>query len=152
MTDLATTSLSGIAGDTGGKLVGILPRPASDPCFRPRIIDGDHEYTLRQVRNEVAHCLIELRRHGLKQGDRVLALLDHDPQAAFFLAAASSLGLRLMMPYGLHTAALPEWLSIVASACSPLPGAVSGVKAADGISKTTRLGDQLQQDQSVVCR
>lgn len=115
MTDLATMDLSDTA-ETGGKLVSILLRPDNDLDGPIRIIDGNRRYTLRQVRNEVARCLTDLRRHGLKQGDRVLALLDHDPQAAFFLAAASSLGLRLMMPYGLQTAALSEWLSIVASA------------------------------------
>jgi acyl-CoA synthetase (AMP-forming)/AMP-acid ligase II len=100
----------------GGKLVSILLGPHPDPDGLIRIVDGEREYTLRQVRNEVAGSLSELRRHGLKPGDRVLALLDHDPQAAFFLAAASALGLHLMMPYGLQTAALPEWRSIVTSA------------------------------------
>ena len=116
MTELATTGLPGTAGNTGRKLVSILLRPEDAADSLTRIIDGNRSYTLRQVRNEVARCLTELRRHGLHQGDRVLALLDHDPQAAFFLAAASALGLRLMMPYGLQTAALPEWLSIAASA------------------------------------
>lgn len=116
MTDLAAIGQPDIAGAAGGKLAGILLRSAGDVAGLARIIDGNRQYTMRQVRNEVAQCQAELRRHGLRQGERVLALLDHDPQAAFFLAAASSLGLRLMMPYGLHTAALPEWLSIVASA------------------------------------
>lgn len=95
------------------KLVGILLRPDSGPGDRIRIVSATGEYTLRQIRNEVARCAKELQRHGLRSGDRVLALLDHDPQAVFFFAAASALGLRLMMPYGLDTAAAPEWLSIM---------------------------------------
>src|SRR6478736_5902635 len=87
--------------DTDGKLVGIVLGLEHD-SGRTWIVDGDGGYTSRQLRNEVARCLAELRRSGLKRGDRVLALLDHDPQAAFFLAAASALGLRLMMPYGLQ--------------------------------------------------
>ena len=114
MTDLATTSLPRTSSDTGAKLTDLLLRPADDTV--PLILDGDRRYTLRQVRNEVARCRKELLRHGLTRGDRVLALLDHDPYGAFFLAAASALGLRLMMPYGLHTAALPEWVSIVTNA------------------------------------
>lgn len=105
--------------EPGGKLVGILleaDRDPGDPEDRARIVDGDRTYTLAQVRDEAARCLADLRDQGLQPGDRVLALLDHDPQAAFFLAAASALGLRLMMPYGLQTAALPEWLSIADSA------------------------------------
>jgi acyl-CoA synthetase (AMP-forming)/AMP-acid ligase II len=98
---------------TDEKLVGILLRPDSGPGDRIRIVDATSEYTLRQMRNEVARCVTELRCHGLRSGARVLALLDHDPQAAFFYAAASALGLRLMMPYGLDTAAVPEWLSIM---------------------------------------
>jgi acyl-CoA synthetase (AMP-forming)/AMP-acid ligase II len=95
------------------KLVGILLRPDSGPDDRIRIVDAAGGYTLRQIRNEVARCADELRRHGLRSGARVLALLDHDPQAVFFYGAASALGLRLMMPYGLETAAVPEWLSII---------------------------------------
>jgi acyl-CoA synthetase (AMP-forming)/AMP-acid ligase II len=95
------------------KLVGILLRPDSGPDDRVRIVAATGEYTLRQIRNEVARCVAELRRHGLGSGARVLALLDHDPQAVFFYGAASALGLRLMMPYGLDTAAVPEWLSIM---------------------------------------
>lgn len=99
---------------TGEKLVGILSRPVSGLDDRIRVVDTrGGEYTLRQIRNEVARCVSELRRQGLGNGARVLALLDHDPQAFFFFAAASALGLRLMMPYGLDTAAVSEWLRLI---------------------------------------
>jgi acyl-CoA synthetase (AMP-forming)/AMP-acid ligase II len=103
------------ASAVGEKLVGILLLPESGSDDRIRVIDarGD-EYTLRQIRNEVARCATELRRQGLGSGTRVLALLDHDPQAFFFFGAASAMGLRLMMPYGLDTAAVPEWLRLIA--------------------------------------
>jgi acyl-CoA synthetase (AMP-forming)/AMP-acid ligase II len=98
-----------------GKLVEIALAPDSDADL-VCMIAGPRTLTRRQVRNEVARSLGELRSRGLGPGDRVLALLDHGPDAVFFLAAASALGLRLMMPYGLQAAALPEWLSITESA------------------------------------
>jgi acyl-CoA synthetase (AMP-forming)/AMP-acid ligase II len=98
-----------------GKLVGIALAPGGD-AERPCMVEGTRVFTRRQVRNEVARCLTDLRGHGLDTGDHVLALLDHGPAAVFFLAAASALGLRLMMPYGLQATALPEWLSIVENA------------------------------------
>jgi acyl-CoA synthetase (AMP-forming)/AMP-acid ligase II len=97
----------------GGKLVSLLLGSEDGGDGPTRIIAADRRYTLRQVRNEVARVQADLRRAGLGSGDRVLVLLDHDPHAAFLLAAASALGLRLMMPYGLEAAALPEWLAIV---------------------------------------
>ncbi|EIV93555.1 class I adenylate-forming enzyme family protein [Frankia sp. QA3] len=98
-----------------GKLVSIVLAQGAD-TESPCMVAGTRVFTRRQVRNEVARCLMDLRSNGLGQGDRVLALLDHGPEAVFFLAAASALGLHLMMPYGLQAAALPEWLSIAENA------------------------------------
>jgi acyl-coenzyme A synthetase/AMP-(fatty) acid ligase len=102
-------------GNAATKLVHLALAPAAD-ADRVCIVADGRSLTRRQVRNEVARCLGELRARGLVRGDRVLALLDHGPEAVYFLAAASALGLRLLMPYGLQAAALPEWLSIAASA------------------------------------
>lgn len=104
-----------MTGYGDSKLIHLLLAPRVD-ADRVSIIAGGRSVTRRQVRNEAARCLTELRDRGLKRGDRVLALLDHGPEAVYFLAAASALGIRLLMPYGLQSAALPEWLSIVASA------------------------------------
>lgn len=98
-----------------GKLVGLVLSPQAD-AERVCIVAGARTVTRRQVRNEVARCIERLGERGIGRGDRVLALLDHGPEAVYFLAAASALGLQLMMPYGLQSAALPEWLSIAASA------------------------------------
>jgi acyl-CoA synthetase (AMP-forming)/AMP-acid ligase II len=96
------------------KLVDIA-LAGTDP-ERVCLVSGTRRLTRRDVRNEVARCRLDLLQAGLRPGDRVLALLDHGPDAVFFIAAASALGLHLMMPYGLQAAALPEWLSIAASA------------------------------------
>jgi acyl-CoA synthetase (AMP-forming)/AMP-acid ligase II len=79
-------------------------------------IDGPRRYTRAQVRAAVAHRAAQLREYGIGQGESVLALVDHDPHGVFFLAAASALGLRVLMPYNLQTAALAEWRNIAASA------------------------------------
>ncbi|WUH94335.1 fatty acid--CoA ligase family protein [Streptomyces sp. NBC_00433] len=99
------------------KLVGLALSPDAE-ADRVCMVAGTRSLTRRQVRNEVARTQADLLERGLAPGRRVLALLDHGPEAVFFLAAASSLGLRLMMPYGLQAAALPEWLS-VADAAKP---------------------------------
>jgi acyl-coenzyme A synthetase/AMP-(fatty) acid ligase len=97
------------------KLIDIALSPGTD-ADRTWMVAGERLITRRQVHDAVARTLTQLRERGFTKGDRVLALLDHGPEAVFFLAAASALGLRLMMPYGLQSAALPEWLSIVRSA------------------------------------
>ncbi|HYT25450.1 MAG TPA: AMP-binding protein [Actinomycetota bacterium] len=97
------------------KLADIAAAQGTDPD-RVCMVAAGRSFTRRQVRNEVARCRAELLERGVAPGERVLALLDHGPDAAFFLAAASALGLHLLMPYGLQAAALPEWLSIMDSA------------------------------------
>lgn len=97
------------------KLARIALAPGADPD-RVCMVAGSRSLTRRQVRAEVARCRRTLLDRGIRPGQRVLALLDHGPEAVFFLAAASALGLHLLMPYGLQAAALPEWLSIAGSA------------------------------------
>ena len=97
------------------KLVGLALSPDAE-ADRVCMVAGDRSLTRRQVRAEVARTRAALLERGLTPGRRVLALLDHGPEAVFFLAAASSLGLHLLMPYGLQAAALPEWLSIADAA------------------------------------
>ncbi|MFJ6915992.1 class I adenylate-forming enzyme family protein [Streptomyces sp. NPDC101133] len=63
-----------------------------------------------------AHLARTLREAGLGPGRSVLALLDHDPAGLCFLAAASALGLRVLMPYNLRQAALSEWTGIATAA------------------------------------
>ncbi|HEY6796944.1 MAG TPA: fatty acid--CoA ligase family protein [Kineosporiaceae bacterium] len=115
MTLPATTS-SPPALDEPAKLIDIVSMRAPDDDRRVRLVDGEHSWTARQLRNEVARCVVDLQAHGVRPGERLLAVLDHDVHAAVVLAAASALGLHLIMPYGLHSAALPEWLAIVRTA------------------------------------
>ncbi|MDQ1047526.1 class I adenylate-forming enzyme family protein [Streptomyces sp. V4I2] len=81
-----------------------------------RLVESGRTYTRRQLADAVGRCVAWLREQGVATGDRVLALLDHDARGLVFLAAASALGLRVMMPYNLSAVALPEWRSIVVDA------------------------------------
>ena len=90
----------------------LRPGADSDVCVEA----GDQRYTRREIRALVAGTGAWLRGEGLAGGDRVLALLDHDIRGVAFLAAASALGLRVMMPYNLGSAAVQEWAGIVTAA------------------------------------
>lgn len=81
-----------------------------------RLAGPGRTYTRQQLADTAGRCAAQLLRHGLAPGDRVLALLDHDARGIAFLAAAGALGLRVLMPYNLRAAALPEWRTIVADA------------------------------------
>ncbi|MGG7569584.1 class I adenylate-forming enzyme family protein [Streptomyces sirii] len=115
------------------KLVDLLlgPGPASGTgaggAFR--LTEPGRTYTRQQLADTAGRCARQLRRHGLARGDRVLALLDHDARGIAFLAAAGALGLRVLMPYNLRAAALPEWRTIVADA---RPDAVVHLQRDDG--------------------
>lgn len=75
-----------------------------------------HEiWTRADAAASVAHFVTRLREAGVKPGDRALAILQHDHHAICLIAAASALGLKLVMPYNLQSAALGEWLGIVQS-------------------------------------
>lgn len=101
-------------GDRPATLLSMLVN--GDLAGGVRLIDGDCRYTRAEAVAAVAGHVDRLRRHGVERGQRVLALFDHDLDGVFFLAAASALGLRLLMPYNLRAAALAEWRSIVRSA------------------------------------
>jgi acyl-CoA synthetase (AMP-forming)/AMP-acid ligase II len=117
-----------------GKLAGLL-QPGQLPGQRFCIIEPGGTYTGTQAAQEVARCVRLLRESGLSQGDRVLAIIDHDAWGIFFMAAASAFGLRLLMPYNLQAAALPEWRAIASHA---MPDAIvylrGGAAAASPLS------------------
>ncbi|MFD9129395.1 AMP-binding protein [Kitasatospora sp. NPDC059571] len=125
ITEERTPPAPGPARDAD-KLVSMLVRPGADPGGPPCIVAGGRTWTRGQVRAEVARTAERLRAAGVTGGSRVLALLDHDPAGVFFLAAASALGLRVLMPYNLQAAAVPEWRTIVTTA---RPDAVVHLKA-----------------------
>jgi len=98
------------------KLVSLLLQPVADAAHRPAIICPRGSYSRQEVVAATARVVTQLRDAGVRRGQRVLAILDHDERALFFLSAASALGLRLLMPYNLQDAALREWVNIVETA------------------------------------
>ncbi len=98
------------------KLISMLLHPGQGGGDRICMIDGDRSFTRAQAAAAVGRLIEDLREQGVAPGQRVLAVLDHDPQGVFFLAAASALGLHLLMPYNLQAAALSEWLNIARTA------------------------------------
>jgi acyl-CoA synthetase (AMP-forming)/AMP-acid ligase II len=119
------TSTSAVAGaDPGGG--------------RARVFADGRAWSRSELTAWTAHLERTLRAAGLGPGGSVLALLDHDPAGLCFLAAASALGLRVLMPYNLHRAALPEWTAIAAAA---RPDAVVHLRAdAAGTEELRALG------------
>ena len=116
--------------------------PAGDHG-RVCIEQGGRTWTRADVRREVSALVVDLHAAGVRPGQSVLALLDHDARGVFLLAAASAIGLRVLVPYNLQAAAVPEWRNLVATA---RPDAVVDVRR-DGNS-----GEQLRADGVPVVR
>lgn len=98
------------------KLISMLLHPGCGDDSRGVVQDNGRTYTRAQLVSAVGWMIDRLAEHGLKPGHRVMALLDHDLRGLLFLAAASASGLRVLMPYNLSSAAVPEWLNIAATA------------------------------------
>ncbi|EFC82560.1 AMP-binding protein [Parafrankia sp. EUN1f] len=98
------------------KLVSLLDRGSRPGVVGACVQHAGAIHTAGQVRAAVARRARRLLDHGVAAGDRVLLVCDHDLDAVVTLAAASALGLRVLMPYNLAAAAVPEWRSIATAA------------------------------------
>ncbi|NRR31897.1 long-chain fatty acid--CoA ligase [Oxalobacteraceae bacterium] len=72
-------------------------------------------YTHAQLRGAVARMIRALANAGVRPGHKVVLIPEHDAQAVVFLAAASAIGIQIVMPYNLQDAATAEWASIIAT-------------------------------------
>lgn len=100
----------------GPAVTGPATTSDSDDGGRVCIEQAGRTWMRADVRREVAALVAGLRTAGVRPGHSVLALLEHDARGVFLLAAADALGLRLLLPYNLQAAALPEWRTLVAAA------------------------------------
>ncbi|WP_423391434.1 class I adenylate-forming enzyme family protein [Burkholderia sp. LMG 21824] len=66
-------------------------------------------YASDDLRGAVALTIRRWQGAGIASGQRILLIADHDEQALFALAAASALGLQVVMPYNLADTAVQEW-------------------------------------------
>ncbi|MFI5782451.1 class I adenylate-forming enzyme family protein [Nocardia sp. NPDC051570] len=96
------------------KLVSMLADAGADDAFT--VIDGPRRHSRRDLVAATASGAQRLRAAGLGPGRRVLALLDQDWRGLVFLAAASAVGVKVLMPYNLTRAAAPEWARLITAA------------------------------------
>lgn len=96
------------------KLVGFL-NAAADPDA-PALVAPTGIWSHAELAATIADRVHALAERGVARGQRLLVLHDHDEEAIFALAAASALGLQLIMPYSLHAAAPGEWTAMLRAA------------------------------------
>jgi len=70
-------------------------------------------YTYADICKAVAHTIHALGRLGVRRGQQVVLIPEHDESAVVFMAAASAIGIQIVMPYNLQNAAIPEWVNII---------------------------------------
>jgi acyl-CoA synthetase (AMP-forming)/AMP-acid ligase II len=95
------------------KLIWIMQSVDRGVLGRAAIVTQERSYSYQELNNAVTHMIHTLRDRGVRPGQRVVVLPDHNEVAVVFMAAASAIGLQLVMPYNLQEAALPEWRNIV---------------------------------------
>jgi len=99
------------------KLISML-RGHGAPPDKGVMVEREHTHTRSGLSAGVSRFMEFLREHGVRRGQRVLAVVDHDSRGIALLAAASGLDVHLLMPYNLHAAAVAEWVGI-ANAAQP---------------------------------
>ena len=82
----------------------------------PALVAQTRTYSRAEVRAAVADRVHALGCEGVTRGQRLLVLHDHDEEAIFLFAAASAIGLRLVMPYSLRESTAREWAAMVSAA------------------------------------
>jgi len=97
------------------KLISCLLQGGERSGQMPFAVTPHDIWTRADAAASVARFVSRLREAGVKPGDRALAILQHDHHAICLIAAASALGLKIVMPYNLQEGALGEWLGIIAT-------------------------------------
>lgn len=95
------------------KLISCLLQGNKQSAELPFAVTFNDTWTRANAAASVARFINRLRLSGVKPGDHVLAILQHDHHAIFFICAASAIGLKLIMPYNLQHGASGEWLGII---------------------------------------
>ncbi|MBY5775259.1 long-chain fatty acid--CoA ligase [Rhizobium leguminosarum] len=95
------------------KLISCLLQGDRETGHLPFAVTPRETWTRADAISSVSRFVQRLINAGVKPEDRALAILPHDHHAVFLIAAASAVGLRLVMPYNLQEGALGEWLGII---------------------------------------
>ncbi|EQB99484.1 hypothetical protein [Photorhabdus temperata] len=93
------------------KLISMLLHSERDNLNDDCIITKDSHYTRKEVILSVSHLIDDLRNRGIHKDNKVIVIFEHDELGIFFLAAASAMGLHLLMPYNLSSATIDEWIN-----------------------------------------
>ncbi|MEK9496378.1 AMP-binding protein [Photorhabdus sp. P32] len=93
------------------KLISMLLHSEHDNLHHDCIVTKDYHYTRKEVISSVSHLIDDLLSRGVQKGNKVIVIFEHDELGVFFLAAASAMGLHLLMPYNLSSATIDEWIN-----------------------------------------
>jgi acyl-coenzyme A synthetase/AMP-(fatty) acid ligase len=148
-----------MGGDHFMKLIWLFQ--CTDAAMRERIafVTPARSYTHGEIGGAAARLIRRLGELGVRRGQRVVLIPEHDENALVFLAAASAIGLQVVMPYNLNNAALSEWTGMVDTVvpdhviCLKRDGEVlQGLRAAgaDPIALTVFDGSAIEQDLDIV--
>jgi acyl-CoA synthetase (AMP-forming)/AMP-acid ligase II len=70
-------------------------------------------FTHGEICQAAASLIRRLSDLGVRRGQRVVLIPEHDENALVFLAAASAIGIQIVMPYNLNNAAVSEWTGLI---------------------------------------
>lgn len=76
-------------------------------------VTSNQTYTYADICQAVARTIRTLTVLGVQRGQQVVLIPEHDENAVIFIAAASAIGLQIVMPYNLQHAAAAEWVYII---------------------------------------
>ncbi|WP_350306552.1 class I adenylate-forming enzyme family protein [Photorhabdus viridis] len=93
------------------KLISMLLHSERDNLNDDCIITKDSHYTRKEVILSVSYLIDDLRNRGIHKDNKIIVIFEHDELGIFFLAAASAMGLHLLMPYNLSSATIDEWIN-----------------------------------------
>ncbi|MCH9743538.1 MAG: fatty acid--CoA ligase family protein [Gammaproteobacteria bacterium] len=71
------------------------------------------QYTHHVLRIFVMKTIQYLQKHNVKSKNRIVLISDHDDLSLLLIAAASAIGLEVVVPYNLNSANIKEWVSII---------------------------------------
>lgn len=95
------------------KLIWLFQCVGDELSNKTAFVTATRTYSYADIYQAVAHTINSLKRSGVKRGQQVVLIPEHDENAVVFMAAASAIGIRIVMPYNLQNAAISEWINII---------------------------------------
>jgi len=95
------------------KLIWLFQNNDSSINNKTEFITPTQTFTYTDIYKAVAETIHILRHLGVHRGHQVVLICEHDESAVVFMAAASAIGIQIVMPYNLQNAAISEWTDII---------------------------------------